>query len=163
MDFKCFIKLLEEKKYIKKVREFEVESEIEFGNIAIDYKCKYEEVKHRIMEEIDEFHACDLLHNIQYQTRRNHLKNDEIKIIFMDKLEHHIWNLMCDEEEKIFEPHEMGYIWLSRILENSEYYKAEYNPVYDHWLITDLYLKESRENKERKEYEECLNFLKQLP
>lgn len=162
MNFKCLMNLLEEKGYVEKVREFEVNSEIESGNIAIDYKCKYNEVKLKIMKEIDEFHACDLLHNIQYQTI-NHLGDDEIKIIIIDKLEHHIWNLMCYEEEKILQPHRVGYIWLSRVLENSEYYEAKYNPIHDHWVVTDLYEKKDREDKEKKEYEECLEFLKQLP
>ena len=162
MDFKCFINLLEEKGYIEKAREFKVDSEIEFGNIAVDYKCKYNEVKLKIMEEIDNWHACDLLHNIQYQTKNDVGKN-EIKIIFIDKLKHHIWNKMCEEEFKRFRKSNVGFIWLSRIFENSTSYKAEWNGVHGLWEITDLHIKNMREEKERNEKEECLNFLKQLP
>ena len=162
MDFICFMKLLEEKEYITKVRKFEVDSEIKFGNIAIDYKCKYDEVKTKIMDEINAHHECDLLLNVKYQII-NHLDDDEIKIINLDLLEHHIYNKLCDEEEKIFKPHEVGYIWLERALENSVYYKAKYNNIHDHWKVTDLFLKKQRENNEKREYEECLEFLKQLP
>lgn len=162
MDFKCFMKLLEEKKYITKVREFEVDSEIECGNIAIDYKCKYEEVKKKIMDEIDAHHKCNSLLNVKYQII-NHLDDDEIKIINLDLLEHHIWNKYGEKEEKIFKSHEVGYIWLESALENSVYYEAKYNNIHDHWKVTDLFLKKQREDDEKREYEKCLEFLKQLP
>ena len=162
MNFECFINLLKEKNYIKEIRHFKVESEEENGYIAIDYECKYKEVKEKIMEEIDQWHACDLLHNIKYQTKST-IRNNEIKIIFVDKLEHHIWNKQAEEETKIYSENEVGYIQLEKIFKNHEFYEAKFNSVHSTWTITDLFVKKMREEKETKEKEECLNFLKQLP
>lgn len=159
MDFKCFMKLLIEKKYIVKKQEFRMKNSKSEEIFAINYKCKYVEVKERIMEEIDNWHACDYLHNIQYQTIDKYF----IKIIFKDKVKKQIFNTLHNEEETIIKPINIGYIDLEKLLKYDEDYKIEYNSVWDKWVVRDIKLTKTRKKKEEDEKKECLEFLKQLP
>lgn len=161
MDFKCFMKLLIEKGYIKPLRKYDLESEIEDGYIAIDYECKYKEVKQRIIKEIEDWQKTDWELRIDYQTKG--MASNKIKIINIDKLEKHIHEKMQDKEMKSFEKSEMGYIDLNDILKYNEYYSARMETIGEWWYITDLSKKNAREKKENKEKEECLEFLRQLP
>lgn len=164
------MKLLEEKKYITEIRRFEVEDLYQGDEVgstfAIDYKCKYWEVMDRIIDEICNWHDNSYLLNITYQRKdfgnNRFLKKDEIKIIFTDKLENQIYELMGDKEECRIQHNEIGYIQLSNI-SFTEFYEIKYNRTHDCYDVVDLFKRKVREDDEKKEYEECLEFLRQLP
>lgn len=170
MDFKCFMKLLEEKKYITEIRRFEVEDLYQGDEVgsafAIDYECKYPEVMDRIIDEICLWHENDCLLNITFQTKgyghNRFLKRNEIKIIFTDKLENQIFELMGDKEKCKIPFNKIGYIQLADI-SFSEFYNVEYNRTHDCYDVIDLFKKKIREDDEKREYEECMEFLRQLP
>ena len=170
MEFKCFMKLLEEKKYITEIRRFEVgdfyQGDEVGSTFAIDYKCKYPEIMDRIIDELINWQDNDYLLNIRYQTKdfgnSRFLKKDEIKIIFTDKLENQIFELMGDKEECRIQYNEIGYIILTNI-SFTEFYEFEYNTTHDCYDVVDLYKRKVREDDEKREYEECLEFLRQLP
>ena len=170
MNFKCLINLLKEKEYIKETKRFKVENLYqgdEAGSVfAINYKCKYPEVMDKIIDELELWHDNDELLHINYQIRSECrtklLDKDEIKIIFTDKLENQIYELMGDDEQCYFEPIDVGYVNLTNFL-FTEFYEFEYNSIHGKWYVIDLYKKKIREEEEEKEHEECLEFLKQLP
>lgn len=152
MDFKCFMKLLEEKKYIEEIGICK--------DISVNYKCKYEEVTNKIIEEIQDWHKTDddYMHNIRYQKT-----GKGIKIIFVNETKKLLSNILNRQEKRIVHENDIDDINLTQLLENDEDYSVSWNSMWDYYTVTDLNAKRKREDKENKEKEECLEFLKQLP
>lgn len=158
MDFKCFMKLLIEKGYIREKNSFDVGAP-ESRMIVIDYKCKYKEVRDRIASEIDKWHSIGKLGCIEYEKRA-----EGIKIINKDNLEKYILDEFVDEEEFYFATyqHFNGIaINLERLFKYS-FLDCDFRD-FGSFMIRNTYLINKRIEKEEKEKEECLDFLSKLP
>lgn len=159
MDLKCLIKLLIEKKYID---EYNCLEEDTLGTIAIEYKCKYKEVRSKIYQNIEDEHDEGCLLDIESQLRTV-CGDNHITIVNIDKLEKYI--LMLSKGRENFT------LKRAKDLNNMELFKSIFDDMESieveldigNFYVTNNIVKRERIAKSKAEKEECLDFLSKLP